>query len=64
MRDGPPLHRDRSGSGYSVIGLDLSRQMLARAAAAVKAAGVSIEWVHAEAARFSPPERYDGAICF
>jgi len=49
--------------GYSVTGLDLSREMLAWAAAAAEAAGVSVEWVRAEAARFSLPERYDGAIC-
>lgn len=52
-----------SRRGYSVTGLDLSREMLARAAAAAEAAGVSVEWVRAEAARFSLPERYDGAIC-
>jgi len=49
--------------GYSVTGLDLSREMLARAAASADAAGVSVEWVHADAARFALPERYDGAIC-
>lgn len=37
--------------------------MLGWAAAAAEAAGVSVEWVRADAARFSLPERYDGAIC-
>ena len=49
--------------GYSVTGLDLSSAMLGRAAAAAEAAGVSVERVRAEAARFSLPGRYDGAIC-
>ena len=37
--------------------------MLVRAAASAEAAGVSVEWVRVDAARFSLPERYDGAIC-
>jgi 2-polyprenyl-3-methyl-5-hydroxy-6-metoxy-1,4-benzoquinol methylase len=48
---------------YSVTGLDLSREMLARAAASAEAAGVSVEWVRSDASRFALPERYDGAIC-
>ena len=37
--------------------------MLARAAAAVKAAGVKVDWGHADAARFTLPKKNDGAIC-
>jgi len=37
--------------------------MLGRAATAAEEAGVSIEWVRVDAARFSLPEKYDGAIC-
>jgi 2-polyprenyl-3-methyl-5-hydroxy-6-metoxy-1,4-benzoquinol methylase len=49
--------------GYSVTGPDLSREMLTRAVASAEAAGVSVEWVRADASRFTLPERYDGAIC-
>jgi SAM-dependent methyltransferase len=49
--------------GYSVTGLDLSSEMLARAAAAAKATGMNVDWVHADATRFSLPRKYDGAIC-
>lgn len=49
--------------GYSVTGLDLSSEMLARAAASAKAAGVNVNWIRSDATHFSLPERYDGAIC-
>jgi len=49
--------------GYAVTGLDLSTAMLARAAAAAKAAGVTVDWLHADATRFTLPARYDAAIC-
>ncbi len=49
--------------GYTVTGLDLSAQMLAKAAETAKASGVSVEWVHADATRFSLDKQYDGAIC-
>ena len=49
--------------GYSVTGLDLSREMLARAGATAEAAGVKVDFVRSDAAQFSLPERYDGAIC-
>ena len=49
--------------GYRVTGLDLSAKMLGRAAEAARAAGVQVEWIHADATRFSLPERFDGAIC-
>jgi len=49
--------------GFAVTGLDLSEQMLAQAAAAAKAQDVRVEWVHADATRFSLPKKYDAAIC-
>jgi SAM-dependent methyltransferase len=49
--------------GYSVTGLDLSSEMLARAADAARSAGVNVDWIHSDAARFSLPGKYDGAIC-
>lgn len=49
--------------GFAVTGLDLSGEMLARAAAAAEAAGVVVEWVHDDATRFDLPARFDAAIC-
>lgn len=49
--------------GYAVTGLDLSSGMLARAAAAAKAANVQVDWVHSDATRFSFAGRFDAAIC-
>ena len=49
--------------GYAMTGLDLSTQMLATAAQAASAAGVRVEWVHADATRFTLPRKFDGAIC-
>jgi SAM-dependent methyltransferase len=49
--------------GYAVTGIDLSSEMLARAAAAADATGVTVDWVHADATRFSLPNKYDAAIC-
>ena len=49
--------------GYSVTGIDLSSEMLARAAAAADVAGVTVDWVHSDATRFSLPMKYDAAIC-
>jgi len=37
--------------------------MLARAADAAKAAGVNAAWIHSDAAQFSLPGKYDGAVC-
>jgi SAM-dependent methyltransferase len=48
--------------GYAVTGLDLSSEMLARAALAAKAAGVEVRWVRSDAARFSFPNPFDAAI--
>jgi len=52
-----------AGRGYTLTGIDLSAQMLAKAAAAANASGVQIEWVHADATRFSLPNQFDAAIC-
>jgi SAM-dependent methyltransferase len=49
--------------GYIVTGLDLSTEMLARAADAAKYAGATVEWIHSDATQFSLPGKYDGAIC-
>jgi len=49
--------------GYAVTGLDISSEMLARAADAAKAAAVHVEWVHSDATQFSFPGRYDAAVC-
>lgn len=49
--------------GYAVTGLDLSSEMLARAASAAKNAEVHVEWIHSDATRFSFPRRFDAAIC-
>lgn len=49
--------------GYVMTGIDLSAQMLGKAAETANAAGVHVEWVYSDAARFSLSERFDGAIC-
>ncbi len=49
--------------GYAVTGLDLSSEMLARAASAAKAAGVHVEWIRSDATTFSLPRKFDAAIC-
>ncbi|MEW6381498.1 MAG: methyltransferase domain-containing protein [bacterium] len=49
--------------GYSVTGIDLSSGMLAQAKDKARAAGVQVEWIHADAARFSLGNRFDAAIC-
>ncbi|MGI6016602.1 MAG: class I SAM-dependent methyltransferase [Methanothrix sp.] len=49
--------------GYAVTGLDLSSEMLARAADAARSAGVNVQWIRSDAARFHLPDKYDAAIC-
>ncbi len=49
--------------GYSVTGIDLSAGMLAQAQAKASAAGVHVEWIRADATRFSLDKRFDAAIC-
>lgn len=49
--------------GYAVTGIDLSSGMLAAAADAAKAAGVNVNWIRADATRFTTPGLHDCAIC-
>ena len=49
--------------GYAVTGLDLSSAMLARAADAARAEKVHIEWLRADATRFTVPQKFDAAVC-
>jgi SAM-dependent methyltransferase len=49
--------------GYAVTGIDLSSEMLGRAAEAAKAANVNIDWIQSNATQFSLPGKYDGAVC-
>jgi SAM-dependent methyltransferase len=49
--------------GCAVTGLDLSSTMLSRAAAAAKAARVSVAWIRADATRFEFTGRFDAALC-
>ncbi len=45
-----------------MTGLDLSTGMLALAGEAARAAGVSVELIHADATAFSFPGRFDAAV--
>jgi len=49
--------------GYRVTGIDLSEGMLTEARKAADAAGVTVEWMQADAAAFSIENRFDGSIC-
>jgi SAM-dependent methyltransferase len=49
--------------GYVVTGLDLSSEMLSRAADKAKAENVHVEWVRSNATQFMFPGRYDAAVC-
>ena len=49
--------------GYAVTGLDLSSEMLARAADKARQERVGVEWLQANATRFVLPKKYYGAIC-
>jgi ubiquinone/menaquinone biosynthesis C-methylase UbiE len=49
--------------GYSVTGLDLSAEMLAKAATKAKAENVKVEWTHSDAKQFAFPQKFDAAIC-
>ncbi|MEW6744739.1 MAG: class I SAM-dependent methyltransferase [Planctomycetota bacterium] len=48
--------------GYRVTGVDLSSGMLEQACAAAEAAGVSVEWVHADATTYRAREPFDAAL--
>ncbi|HRI44110.1 MAG TPA: class I SAM-dependent methyltransferase [Fimbriimonadaceae bacterium] len=49
--------------GLRVTGVDLSEGMLERAKLRAEQAGVQVEWVHADAARYVHPTPFDAAIC-
>jgi len=49
--------------GYHVTGVDISSGMLVEAEKAAGKAGVKIEWVHADATKFTSTELFDVAIC-
>ena len=49
--------------GYAVTGLDFSAGMLAEAKKRALEAGLSVEWIHADATDFVLPMRANGAIC-
>lgn len=49
--------------GFAVTGLDLSTEMLTRAAERAGSAGVHVEWIHSDATRFSFPASFDAAVC-
>lgn len=49
--------------GYAVTGLDLSAEMLAKAATKAAAENVRVEWVRSDATQFAFPGRFDAAIC-
>ncbi len=49
--------------GYAVTGIDLSAGMLAQARQAAESAGVTVEWIKADAARFTSEIPFDAAVC-
>ena len=49
--------------GYAVAGIDLSTGMLGRAREKAEAAGVEVDWIQADATRFSLDKEFDAAIC-
>ncbi len=49
--------------GYAVTGLDLSSEMLSRAAEAARAENVPVTWIRSNATQFTFPARFDAAIC-
>ena len=49
--------------GYAVTGINLSSEMLARAASAAKTADVGVEWIRSDATKFSLPRKFDAVIC-
>lgn len=49
--------------GYHVIGVDIAAGMLAEARKAADAAGVMVEWIMADATRFTSSCQFDAAVC-
>jgi ubiquinone/menaquinone biosynthesis C-methylase UbiE len=49
--------------GYRITGVDISSGMLAEAKKAAERAGVQVEWIQADAARFELNKTFDAALC-
>ncbi len=49
--------------GYAVTGVDIAAGMLDEARAAARQARVDVQWIEADATRFTSGERFDAAIC-
>lgn len=49
--------------GYQVTGVDISAGMLGQAKKTALEAGVTVEWIRADATQFSVARLYDAAIC-
>jgi SAM-dependent methyltransferase len=49
--------------GYRITGVDLSAGMLLQAIGKARAAGVDVEWVHADARTFAVREPMDAVLC-
>lgn len=49
--------------GYTVTGVDLSSGMLAEARKSARKAGVSVRWMHANAASMPIDQQFDAVIC-
>jgi len=49
--------------GFRMTGVDLSSGMLAEARKAADMAGVTVEWIHADATAFTADSAFDAAIC-
>ncbi len=52
-----------AGRGYRVTGIDISEGMLGEARKGAAQAALDVEWVQADASRFSVERRFDAAIC-
>jgi SAM-dependent methyltransferase len=52
-----------AGRGFLMTGVDLSKGMLAQARAAAEKSGVTVQFIQADATRFSTPAKFDYAIC-
>ena len=55
---------DLAARGHNVPGLDLSAELLARAARRAEERNVSVEWVQGDMRRLEWKERFDAAVCY